>query len=48
MRDRFMTFERGVMSAHHQSSQEDSKRVILKSHSTAGFMVASCEHFETA
>jgi hypothetical protein len=41
MRDRFMTFERGVLSAHHQRSQENSKRAILESNSTAGLMVAS-------
>src|SRR5271157_5851489 len=45
MIDRFMTFESGVLDAHHQRNQDNAKRAILKNSSTACFMVASCDHF---
>jgi hypothetical protein len=44
MIDRFMTFESGVLNAHHQRNQENAIRAILKNNSTACFMVTSCDH----
>jgi hypothetical protein len=45
MIDRFMTFESGILNAHHQRNQENTKRANLKNNSTAGFMVTSYDYF---
>jgi hypothetical protein len=45
MIDRYMTFESGVLNAHHQRNQENTKRANLKNNSTACLMVTSYDYF---